>query len=83
MNPVEGIQDQNSVSRQGVRRGPDADPALRSLGDTAQPYRRTGEVGGEFFEPLRFIVEDELACPAVAFRLRQGFGGQVAKAGSA
>ncbi len=43
-----------------MRRGPDPDPALRSLGDAAEPYRGAGEVGGEFFELFRFIVKDEL-----------------------
>ena len=62
MNPIEGVEQQSRVSRQWMKRCCDRDPTLRGLGDTAELKRGAGDVGGEFFEPVRFIVEDELAC---------------------
>jgi len=60
MNPVESIQDQNGVSRQRMRRSGDTNLTLGSLGDAGEAYGSSGEVKGEIFEPLGFIVKDEL-----------------------
>ncbi len=62
MNPIEHIEKQNFVSGQRMRRGSDTNATPRSLGDAGEPYRSSGEVKGEFFEFLWFIVKDELVC---------------------
>jgi hypothetical protein len=60
MNPVEDIQDQNGVSRQRMRRSGDTNLTLRSLGDAGELDGSSGEVKGEIFELLGFIVIDKL-----------------------
>ena len=66
MNPIEDIEVYNGRSCERMRWCGDADATIVSLGDGPEPYRSSGEVEGEFFELLWFIVKDELACPAVA-----------------
>jgi hypothetical protein len=39
----------------------DADATIVRLGDGAEPYRSSGEVAGELFELLWFIVKDDLS----------------------
>jgi hypothetical protein len=60
MDPVEDIDGHRGLSRQWMGRSGDANATVGRLGNGAKPYRSTGEVEGEFFELLWFVVKDEL-----------------------
>jgi len=60
MDPIEDIEDDQGLSRHWMGRGGDANATIARLGDTAKPCRSSGEVEGEFFELLGFVVKDEM-----------------------
>ncbi len=60
VDPIEDIEDYNGFARHWMGRGGDANATIAHLGDTAKPDRSSGEVEGEFFELLWFVVKDEL-----------------------
>ncbi len=60
MDPIEDIEDYNGFARHWMGRGGDANATIAHLGDTAKPDRSSGEVEGEFFALLWFVVKDEL-----------------------
>ena len=60
VDPIEDIEDYNGFARHWMGRGSDANATIGGLGDGTKPNRSTGEVEGEFFELLWFVVKDEL-----------------------
>ena len=60
VDPIEDIEAYNGFSRQWMGRSDDANATICGLGDGTKPNRRSCEVEGEFFEPLWFVVKDEL-----------------------